>query len=228
MILARCLWIIGFVLTSLVGFARAEPSEDRSQTSEKTQVPPLPTLTNEEWLTLRKGKAVLRDDLTPPSPYAAAHAFVLMHAPIAAAFGIIKNQSLRPRYTDKCKRAELLPGSTKAQVYRFDIQSFPFSPSYHVAFTVEHDEENLKILGFSLDKTRKNDIRGTYGRWILRTVDPKTLPGGAVLLEYLAYIDVGTFIPEALQKRALRKDMPEMLENLRRLIDGGGNTGSEK
>ena len=54
----------------------------------------------------------------------------------------------------------------------------------------------------------------------------RPLASHQVLIEYGTAVDVSRWVPDSLQRRAMRTDIPEALGHLRRFVEQGGRCGN--
>ena len=62
------------------------------------------------------------------------------------------------------------------------------------------------------------DLKEEEGSWLLEA----TPDGSATILEYEVYVDPGFWVPQALIRRSLRKDLPAALAALRVQVESIG------
>ncbi len=60
------------------------------------------------------------------------------------------------------------------------------------------------------------DLKDQQGTWLLET----TPDGSATIIQYEVYLDPGFWVPQALVRHSLRKDLPAVLEALRTRVEG--------
>lgn len=69
-------------------------------------------------------------------------------------------------------------------------------------------------IAWSLVRGRAREVRGAWA------LDPS--PGGGTRASYEAYVDAGSWIPDALTRRVLRSGVPRLAEAVRRRAESGG------
>ena len=86
--------------------------------------------------------------------------------------------------------------------------------NYHVLQT--EDTANF-ILSFDLDKSQKNDIAETSGRWELRAYGD-----GKCLAVYTLALDTGMPVPRFIQNMLVNDDLPGTMHAVKKRAESGG------
>jgi uncharacterized membrane protein len=87
--------------------------------------------------------------------------------------------------------------------------------TYHI---LEHHDKKNSIISWRIDKSKKNDINETSGRWELKTFgDDKTL------VAYTVRVDTGLYVPQAIENMLASSDLPGVLTALKKRVESGGD-----
>jgi hypothetical protein len=85
---------------------------------------------------------------------------------------------------------------------------------YHVLQTWDDQEHTMTWV---LDTTKENDILETTGIWIVYPYDEKR-----TLIFYSMYADTGMFIPAPIERYLLNRDLPNVVEALKKRVETQG------
>lgn len=86
--------------------------------------------------------------------------------------------------------------------------------NYHV---LQSEDAEHHIMTFELDKSQKNDISETNGRWELREYGE-----GKCLAFYFLALDSGMPVPRFIQNMLLNQDLPATMYGLKKRVESGG------
>lgn len=102
------------------------------------------------------------------------------------------------------------------QTVRVAFKSF----TYH--FIEKHDKEG-GVLTWRLDKTKENSIRDTEGSWVVRPHGD-----GRCIVMYTLSVDSGTSFPKFIETILFNRDLPDIVESMRKYLEDQKKGGSEE
>lgn len=175
-------------------------------------------LTEKEKTALEKGEVVVHKEVvdTPDGKKGRGHAWVVINKPREAVY-----EQLTTGYKDF---AEFMPRLEKVEVKSLTATSMKVRSYVGVAFSTYAYTLAFKLdpaaytLSWTLDRSEKSDIRDTAGSWKLHELEP----GKSTLAEYTISVDSGKFVPQFLEDYLTRKDLPEILNAIRKRVESGG------
>jgi ribosome-associated toxin RatA of RatAB toxin-antitoxin module len=179
--------------------------------------PRIPSLTEKELATLKKGQVVVRGEMYTTDDGKRAGkgvAFVVIDKPPEAAFAVLQ---------DYGKIAEYMPRVTKVTIPEKSPTRMKVVQELKVLFkTVVYTlildfNAQKKRMDWKLDKTAENDIKDTWGFWEFVPYD-----NGKTLVVYNIAANTGVSIPQFLEDYLTKKDLPEVLMAMKRRTESGG------
>lgn len=85
---------------------------------------------------------------------------------------------------------------------------------YHTIITIDNKRENINI---KLDKESKNSVNDIEGAYKL-----KELNRNKTLVSYTLFVEAGRFIPQVVKDSLTKRDLPNILCNLKRRVESDG------
>jgi hypothetical protein len=146
----------------------------------------------------------------------------------ALAFFLIKRpwREVWDQLTDYDRQWEYMPRVERTRVV--DTQNDGLVKWVHHAMTIAMvDIEYTMVqrliperrrVEFVLDASRPSDVPHIEGSWQFEAVDK----GRKTLIAYSIFVRSGTLVPQFVQDFLTRRDLPEMLDNLRKRVTSGG------
>lgn len=121
-----------------------------------------------------------------------------------------------------CPRApEFVPGLRSCRVLESDERTAlvehrarPFSLLPEMTYLFREHREPFRSIRF---RRVSGSLKEMEGRWDLRRQG-----AGRTVVWYTVFLDPGFLVPEWLVRRALRRDLPELLAALKRRVEGAG------
>lgn len=173
-------------------------------------------LSDADWAKLRSGGIVLNDRIVHDAEgkaHGAGVAFALVHAPTDAIWSTIldfdRYSEYFPRVTT-CVRT-LWDGHEVDASFRLRILIV------NIDYSIRHFYEGGRgRMSWVLDPRKKNDIKGSTGFW---EIHPEGKDGS--LVEYSVTVDSGWLVPEKVEEFLAKKDLPSVVEALRKRVESG-------
>lgn len=186
--------------------------------------PPVPlkaSLNADEIKKLTAGEVVVRDASHLKADGKAVgktKSFTIINAPIDRIFAEVLNPLNQPKYMPRLEKVLLEKRVGKTAYYHLFVKILIVDVDYHLILSEDYNSPELKVMSWKTDKTRENGLKDTYGFWALRPWQD----GKKTLLEYDLFVDTGRMIPEFAQNFLLKRDLPDILDNIRKYMESNG------
>ncbi len=141
-------------------------------------------------------------------------ALAIIDAAPKAVWQHIVNVEEHPEYMPRLDRVEIYLDEENRRGVKEILTVLWKEYVYHVLQV--RDEENLRLT-WTLDKSKENDIRDTRGGWTLRPYGE-----GKTLAAYQLSVDTGRMVPGPLERWLTKKDLPNVVEAVRKRSESGG------
>lgn len=170
------------------------------------------TLTPDELEKVEHRQVVIRAKLDSAQRRGTVRAAVRIDAPPAVVFGMMTRCADAVKYVPhmrQCRvRARAADGSWQLVEHQIDFGWY--APRIDYVFRAELQADR------SIDfRQVSGDFKANEGRWELEAADD----GRRTLLRYRAYIDPPGYIPNWLARSTFRRELPQMLTELRKLCE---------
>ena len=178
-------------------------------------VPAQTGLNNEQLEDLREGK-ILLENIHKDKPGAAMRATVLLHTDADQIWNIIGNCEYEFVYIRGLKLCEVLSGDNFQMKVRHRLQNSWYSPTLDYIFQASRDED-----GTGKASLVSGNLKVLEGQWDLITQPD----GRSVIVAHEIRIQSRLPAPKWLLRRALDKDLPDMMACIRGLARASGDVG---
>ncbi|MFN7135126.1 MAG: SRPBCC family protein [Myxococcales bacterium] len=181
-------------------------------------------LEEKELARLQKGEVVVRGEVYKTAEGKNAgrgKAWVIIKKPREAVYEqLTKGYDQFPEFMPRLKKVNVISRSEDAMLVRSYV-GVAFS-TYEYTLKFKLDPAAFQT-NWVLDKSAKNDIKDTAGEWKLLELEP----GVSTLAQYSISVDSGMFVPQFLEDYMTRKDLPEILNALRKRVESDGKWKKE-
>jgi len=126
---------------------------------------------------------------------------------------------------DYGKLPEFMPRLRKVTILKKDAASMKVRQEIGVPFPINSIGYTLDLkftadahrMDWTLDKAASNEIADTFGAWEFLPYE-----GNKTLVRYTIAVDSGRFVPKFLEDYLMKKDLPEVLNSMKRRAESGG------
>lgn len=162
---------------------------------------------NEEQLSqLKEGNILVYSQRNQGQQKGMVEALVLIDAPAKTIWKIMTDCPGAPTFVPGLKKCKVLNSGATWEIIRHEVKWIWFFPTISYVFRADYR------MNRQIDFVRiKGDLREMRGKWRLFPLKKV----GQTIVHYEVYLDPSFFIPQWLVKRALLKDLPDMLAALR-------------
>ena len=172
----------------------------------------------EEMAKLEKGEILVRDaSVKGPDGVQRlrGQAVALIDAPPEAVWRVITDHPHFPEFMPGVVHCEIVEDTGTARLVAYGVKVKWMSISYHLRLRYDHDTFHVE---YALDPSFPHDVSDAQGTWDLRPLDD----GKRTRVVYSVYLDSGRFVPRFIERYLSKRQLPEILENVRsRAISGG-------
>lgn len=175
-------------------------------------------LTEKERAKLEKGEVVVHGEVyeTPDGKKGRGHAWVIIKKPREAVYEqLTKGYQDFPQFMPRLEKVDVQSRTETAMKVRSYVGVGFSTYEYTLAFKLD---PAAFTTSWTLDKSVKNDVKDTTGEWKLHELEP----GKSTLAEYTIAVDSGKFVPQFIEDYLTRKDLPQILNSLRRRVESDG------
>lgn len=213
------LFVFLFFCFSAFSFSATEPPVN-IQTPPATAVPVVSKeakveFSKEETEKLNKGEVVIRDKSflnKEGKAVGSCIAFLIINSQKEEAYKIVKKLEKQVEYMPRVEEIKLEDAAKN--LYRYFIKIMIVDIIYYL--NMKFDDQNTRM-EWALDKSRKNDIKDTTGYWQFH---PWSSPRQC-LVEYNVFTETGRFVPEFAQNFLMKKDLPGVVQALKKRVESG-------
>lgn len=132
-----------------------------------------------------------------------------------AVWEVVRDYENMEEYTPRLQKATILKKEGETYYLKYDIKILWFDITY---YPVVHGTELYRRIDWETDMTQDNDIAGTTGYWLLEDAPD----GSGTILNYVSYVDIGFLVPLLLAKVVAKKNLSDVLGNMKKRIESGG------
>lgn len=186
--------------------------------STVTPVDPRELLNDERLKELQAGEVVLVEQEYKRDSEATKGQWIalgIIDAPPEAVWEHMADVESHPEFMPRVDRAEVYLEKENRRGVREVVKVLWKEYVYHVL--QEYDRGALRMT-WTLDKSKENDIKETRGGWTLRPYED-----GKTLAAYQLYVDTGRLVPGPLERWLTKKDLPDVVDALRKRAESGGS-----
>jgi ribosome-associated toxin RatA of RatAB toxin-antitoxin module len=171
-------------------------------------------LTADEARRVNQGEIVIRADLDPGQRRGTVRAAMRVEAPPHVIFAAMSRCADAMEYVPHLRscRLQAQPGHPDAPLVEHEIDLGWFAPRMRYVFRAELVAD--RSISF---RQVSGDFKVNEGRWELEA----DADGQGTLLRYRVRIDPPGYVPNWLARSTFRKELPRMLENLKRHCETG-------
>ena len=164
-------------------------------------------LRDADWKRLNTGDVVV--DSEEQGGRGRVVAMVLIDRDVEAIWRVILDCDRAPEFVPNMRRCEVLERAPDEswEIIEHEIKYSWFTPKTIYRFKAEYTPFE-RVHFERID----GDLRELVGDWVLTPLRDRGRP---VLVSYSVFIDPGAVVPEFLVRRALRRDLPELMRALR-------------
>lgn len=132
-----------------------------------------------------------------------------------AVWEVVRDYENMEEYTPRLQKATILKKEGETYYLKYDIKILWFDITY---YPVVHGTELYRRIDWETDLTQDNDIAGTTGYWLLEDAPD----GSGTILNYVSYVDIGFLVPLVLAKVVAKKNLSDVIGNMKKRIESGG------
>ena len=168
-------------------------------------------LSDEERAKLQQGEAVVRT--LEIEGNRRVEAFILIDAPVEEIWRVMLDCAAAPEFVPNMRRCEVFDTAEDEswQIIEHEVKYGWIAPRTVYRFRAEYEA------GRHIHFERiSGDLRHLKGDWRLQ---PASQEGASILVSYSVFIDPGILVPGFMVRRALRRDVPDVLHALRERVE---------
>ena len=161
---------------------------------------------------LAAGEVVVHSSIDTRESRGRVSAAVRIHAQPEAIWNVMTDCERAPSFVPglkRCRRVESAPNGAW-ELIEHEIKYSWLLPT--IRFVFRADYQRPRRIDF---RRVSGDLKEEEGFWLLEA----TADGSATIIEYEVYVDPGFWVPQALIRRSLRKDLPVALTALRAQVE---------
>ena len=197
--------------TSLVGVAaRLGPYCWLLLSANSTEASPS-RLTDDDWKRLNRGGVVVHTGEQGDEPR--VEAMILIPRPAEHIWEVMVDCERAPEFVPNMRRCEVVERARDGswELIEHEIKYRWFAPKTTYRFKADYvPQQRIHF------KRVSGDLRQLEGDWGLF---PFPVESGMVLVSYSVFIDPGRLVPEFLVRRALQRDLPELMLALKKRVE---------
>jgi len=164
---------------------------------------------------LRAGEVVVRSTIDTSQPRGRISAAVRINAGAEAIWNVMTDCEHASSFVPglkHCRRVESSPDGAW-ELIEHEVKYTWLLPAIRYVFRADYQRPRR------IDFRRvSGDLKDEEGTWLLEA----TPDGSATIIQYEVYLDPGFWVPQALVRHSLRKDLPAVLEAVRTRVEGLG------
>jgi ribosome-associated toxin RatA of RatAB toxin-antitoxin module len=188
---------------------------------EAARESPLPDLSFERYEEIRRGEILVFEETFEAEDgkdAGRATAYAYFAHPWPTIWAIV---------TDFAKQREYMPRLTTSRIVkregdqvwvRFEMEVLWVDLAWVIRYSKDHE---ARWIHFALDHSYQevNKIDDTQGSWEFIPVEG----GDATVVVYRLFVDTGYAVPDFVMSYLTRRDLPDVVGNLRKRVDSGGS-----
>jgi coenzyme Q-binding protein COQ10 len=162
---------------------------------------------------LSDGEVVVRTALGATESKGRVYAAVRIRARADAIWNVMTDCPQAPSFVPGLRRCRRLEGAPDGswEIIEHEVKYSWLLPTVHYAFRADYQRP------YRIDFRRvSGDLKDQEGTWRLQ----ETPDMSATIVEYEVYLDPGFWVPDALVRHSLRRDLPAVLAALRTRVEG--------
>ncbi len=167
---------------------------------------------------LEKGEVVVHAETyeTPDGKKGRGKAYVIIKKPREVIYDqLTKGYKEFPEFMPRLEKVDVKSLTDTSMKVRSYVGVGLSTYEYTLAFKLDRAAFQTD---WTLDKTADNDVKETTGQWKLHELEP----GKSTLAEYTIAVDTGKFVPQFIEDYLTRKDLPQILNALRKRVESDG------
>jgi carbon monoxide dehydrogenase subunit G len=141
-------------------------------------------------------------------------AMVLINRPKEEVWACLEDAEAFPKFMPRVLSATCYRREGDNVGLKYKVKILYMKITYHI---LECHERDKGVISWTIDKTKKNGIRETTGRWILKAHDLEK-----TLVAYTVHVDTGLWVPKAIERALTTSDLPGVVEALKKRVESGG------
>jgi ribosome-associated toxin RatA of RatAB toxin-antitoxin module len=161
---------------------------------------------------LADGEVIVRPGFDAHEPKGRVYAAVRIRATADVIWNVMRNCEEAPSFVPGLKRCRRLEGAPDGswEIIEHEVKYSWLLPTVHYVFRADYQRPHR------IDFHRvSGDLKDQEGTWRLEEL----ADASATIVEYEVYLDPGFWVPEALVRHTLRRDLPAVLRALRDRVE---------
>lgn len=171
--------------------------------------PPPPEYPPETFERLSQGEVVVTVDQSDSEHNGMIRAVILIKAPVARVWQVLLDCEAAPAFVSGLESCRIMERSEDKDLIAHQIKLSWLFPRIDYTFKA-HYVENERI-DF---KKVSGDVKDFEGSWVLHPLHD----GAQTIVVYSVFLKPGFFVPQWFVRRALRRDLPQVLINFRNRV----------
>ena len=175
-------------------------------------------VTKDDWEKLKAGEVLFEGKFLETENKVQKGEFtvrIFIKADRKAVWKVVRDYENMPEYTPRLYNVTILKKEDGTVYLRYQLKVMWLDITY---YPLTHETELYRRVDWETDLTKRNDIGGTTGYWLLEDA-----PGeSGIILHYVSYVDIGYLVPKLLAKTVAKRSLPEVIINMRKRIESGG------
>ena len=174
---------------------------------------------SEDWRRLEQGAILVTDASVTDADNVSqlrGKAVVLIDAPPGEVWHTITDHENYAEFMPSLVRCEVLEDTGRDKLVSYHVKLVWVDIHYHLRLQLDPERMHIE---YRLDRTLPHDnIADAAGAWDLEPVSG----GKRTRLNYTVYLDAGRFVPRFVERSLSKRQLPQILENVRRRVLSGG------
>ena len=161
---------------------------------------------------LADGEVIVRTGVDAHERKGRVYAAVRIRATADVIWNVMTNCQDAPSFVPGLKRCRRLEGTPDGswEIIEHEVKYSWLLPTVHYTFRADYQRPHR------IDFHRvSGDLKDQEGTWLLE----ESADSSATIVEYEVYLDPGFWVPEALVRHTLRRDLPAVLRALRDRVE---------
>lgn len=176
-------------------------------------------LTAEQIELLKKGEVVILDKPENVEGRQMITAALIFDQGIDTVWSLLTQGWRQEEYLPNLKRSKLIEKWDGGDKIRFHVEMLYVGIDYQILGT---RDKSQYYSHWKLDPDFKNDMKEISGYWRFYWMD-----ANHTLARYGTWVEVGVWIPDAVQEYMIKRDLPSALGMQKRFVDSGGTWQKE-